>query len=234
MARSGFLPTVFLKTIPFFDTPYVTLLIGCFVSFLLNIICFYQRHYIAQFFQTCILASYTCFIAALVAYLQFHHKYSSLARSFSSPFGDKGAYLGIAIFGMSMIGIFLYHAAFPSCFLGALFIVSFGIFHFCLQQNQIFSEEEKQELFKAYLINANLATKDRILKKKKQMMMIESGGIKSHNNNSKNLLSRGGSISKSNQPHDLLSRLHSLSPSHPHPPGIFSLLPCNDLILSFC
>jgi amino acid transporter len=160
MARSGLLPEVFLRLTPVLDTPYVTLCLGCLLSFTCNIALYFQPELIDMFTITASLASYIVFIAAFIAFLQFHRNYSSLERSYTSPIGDKGAYLGIAVFLICIIGTVGFHDDVSHVFLPCIILVvcsvcSLLFYYFYLQHYHMFSDEEKEELFKAYLINGN-------------------------------------------------------------------------------
>lgn len=131
-------------------------IINCSFCFLLNVIQWSYPSLAESFVITYSLASYFVFVGAFLAYLQFHHKYSTLTRAFSSPLGDKGAILGLMIFLFGMITCigFQGKAAIFPCVLFTILIISLVIyFQVFMAKNQIFSEEERDELFKAYLIN---------------------------------------------------------------------------------
>lgn len=154
MAKSGLIPEVFQQVVPFLDTPYISLLTFALMNFVLNIIIFYNEDVIKHCAIITSLSTMIVYVAALAGYIFFHQKYSSLERFFASPFGTTGAFLGIIIFTFCFISA----AAFTDTqyvaltIVGAVAIVSAFYFIF-FSGEHIFSEEEKEELFKAYLVN---------------------------------------------------------------------------------
>lgn len=154
MAKSALIPEAFHYYTPFFHTPYVSLLAFTGLSFLLNVVVYYNEDLIRNFYLVTALSSFIVYIAALVGYIRFHHKYSSLERYFKSPFGVWGAYIGIMIFGCCFIGgaLFQYDRFVSIGIILVTGLLAFLYFLF-LSGEHVFSEEEKQELFKAYLVN---------------------------------------------------------------------------------
>lgn len=156
MTKSGLLPKILLKTLPFFETPYVALTIISILCFLLNIVLTYsEMKLMLIMIDICSLSSFIVFIGAFIAFLRFHLKYSSLSRYFKSPLGDKGAWIGLIIFILSFVGtVSSPKGGYISIVIIvgiSVMIVLFFIFH--VGKKHIFSEEEKEELFKAYLMN---------------------------------------------------------------------------------
>jgi len=94
----------------------------------------------------------------------FKDKYSSLAREFHSPIGNYGAVLWLAIFGMNFIGILCdFNVVEIKCHGSYLlywpYYQRYSISLSYIHGNKTFSQEEKDQLFKAYLINANTKTR---------------------------------------------------------------------------
>jgi amino acid transporter len=155
LANSGFSPPFFRWLIPVLETPYLALLGGCSCSFLLNVLIVYQEKALEQMIILTSLASQIVFVFAFLAYICFRGHYTSLVRSFVSPFGTVGAYIGLAIFSLSFIGTVAAQDGGWSpivTIVGAtiFMVVCYVIF---IGGNQSFSEEEKNKLFKAYLVN---------------------------------------------------------------------------------
>ncbi len=156
MAKSGLIPEIFQHEIPFLETPYVSLITFSFVSFMLNIALFYYDHLIGDFSLVASLSSFVVYVATLISYIAFHRKYSSLDRYFYSPFGKIGAFMGILIFAFCFVG----GVAFQDEPTAAIIIAIVGgvaiIYNVFFMKEHVFSEEEKKELFKAYLVNGKI------------------------------------------------------------------------------
>ncbi len=153
MAGSRLLPEMFQLTIPSFDTPYVSIIAFVLISFLLNIITFYYEDSIKTLYIMSSLSSFIVYTLALVGYIRFHKVYSSLERFFASPLGVYGAYVGIIIFAFCAVGGAAFQESFvPIIIIGVVAVMSVIYFIF-FSGEHVFSEEERKELFKAYLVN---------------------------------------------------------------------------------
>jgi ethanolamine permease len=174
MAKSGLLPEMFGYMTTMTDTPYVSLIAGTIVSFIVALLAFYDALYVSfkdDLKHLYMLSSYIVYMLLFACYIIFKEKYSSLARNFSSPFGIYGAIVGFGIFALDGIGVLIFECRDNQIPLIILVVSAIGMsiyFYLILQGNQQFSEEEKQDLFKAYLINANV--KSRAAVKKRQQL----------------------------------------------------------------
>lgn len=154
MAQSGFLPKCFTWTTPYLGTPYVGLFCGISLCLLINVISFYSPLFLSAVSNISILAGYIVFIATAFAYLIFSSNYSSLSREFSSPLGKFGAVITILIFLFCSIGILGYEPSNISLYVMiAIFIIPSFYYFLFIANHQIFSDEEKDNLFKAYVVN---------------------------------------------------------------------------------
>mmetsp|Transcript_25991 Transcript_25991/g.28363 ORF Transcript_25991/g.28363 Transcript_25991/m.28363 type:complete len:613 (-) Transcript_25991:559-2397(-) len=159
MAESGFLPKHFGWTTPYFGTPWVGLIIGVIFCFCLNILVHYNSYFYQLEYNLSLLAAYFVFVNACIAYIVFSYTYSSLAREFVSPLGKIGAVCAILVFSLCGLAI-IWLDQMEIILIGVNFIVG-SIYYFCfVAQHQVFSKEEQDNLFKAYVINANIAKKN--------------------------------------------------------------------------
>jgi len=165
MAKSGLLPEILGTMTHFTDTPYVALFVGLLMSFVLALLCFYNVFYPGfpdDVKHMYMLSSYIVYDFMFVSYIVFKFKYSSLPRSFSSPFGIFGAFVGLFVFAVNTIAILVQiqneelYPFYALLIATLLMIIYYLLF---LQKEQHFSEEEKEQLFKAYLINANVKSR---------------------------------------------------------------------------
>jgi amino acid transporter len=153
MAKSGLIHAVFKKVIPSRDTPYAALIGFSMMSFVLNIVTHFYTELVNYFDLVTSLSSFIVFISALIAYITFHKKYSVLERYFASPLGVIGAYVGILIFLLCFVGGMAFQDSYiPGTMVIAVAVIS-ALYFIFFSKGQTFSEEEKDELFKAYLVN---------------------------------------------------------------------------------
>jgi len=158
MAKSGLLPEVMGYMTPVTDTPYVALIVGSVVSFLLAYISannVFYADFASDLKYTYAFSSYVINAFMFISYIIFKHKYTSLARSYSSPFGISGAIVGLGVFIINSISclIFIKDSLTPLYIMLVTTVVVTIYYVLVLHGNQQFSEEEKEKLFKAYLIN---------------------------------------------------------------------------------
>ena len=161
MAKSGLLPDMIGNMSETTDTPYVALLVGMTLSFALALICYYDVFYVSfanDIKALYMLSSYIIYVFMFMSYIVFKSKYSSLTRSFDSPLGIYGAYVGLAVFVVDAFAVMVYYQnSLYALYVLAVATLLMAIYYFTfLHGNQQFSEEEKEKLFKAYLINGKL------------------------------------------------------------------------------
>lgn len=155
IAQSGLLPNVFTHTLPGFNTPYISISLGCLLCFVINIYGYYNENVIPNVKTIGFLAFQLVIINAFICYIIFAIKFSEMERKFKSPFGIWGAIYGIFNFLQAIISMTVYKGdqsigiIFIVCYFVFISIIYFGYLH----KHQKFSEEEKRHLFKAYLIN---------------------------------------------------------------------------------
>jgi ethanolamine permease len=111
MAKSGILPEMFGYMTIETDTPYVSLIAGTIISFTFALLAFYDLPNVTfqnDLKRMYMLSTYVVFVISFLAYIQFKEKYSSLTRTYSSPLGIYGAFLGIGIFAIDTIGVVVF------------------------------------------------------------------------------------------------------------------------------
>jgi len=143
---------------PVTDTPWVGLVVGSVISFSLALICYnnsFYYNFTTDVKYTYALSSYVIYVFMFISYIIFKHKYTSLERSYSSPFGIYGAFVGMGVFAIHTVCILIYMKdSLTPLYIMLVTTALTTIYYFLvLHGNQQFSEEEKEKLFKAYLIN---------------------------------------------------------------------------------
>ena len=158
MAKSGLMPEFMGWMTPVTDTPWVGLVVGSVISFSLALICYnnsFYYNFTNDVKSTYALSSYVIYVFMFISYIIFKHKYTSLERSYSSPFGIYGAFVGMGVFAIHTVCILIYMKdSLTPLYIMLVTTALTTIYYFLvLHGNQQFSEEEKEKLFKAYLIN---------------------------------------------------------------------------------
>lgn len=196
IAKSGFLPSIFTYTAPQTKTPIVSLVVSAAVGAAVSLYVYYNDDYYNIIVDLTIFSSHFVFLNAFVAYLFFLKKFSSMPRSFRNPLGIWGALYGIGnnIFGILSVILDNYNEwVFFSLYLLLGFFGFITIFYWSyMVRNQIFSEEEKKLMFKAYLINgkhsytSNFDTLTNYLaNREKRVRMLRNNRVSAATNGSK-------------------------------------------------
>lgn len=202
ITKSGLLPSLFKKTLPGSGAPYVCYAVVALAGVALNLHGLSYPSDLTEIRALSLIASYFIFICCFIAYLAFRRKFSSMTRSFTNPLGDYAAIYGIINFVSAGIGV-IFYSSMNLLFLvvlGGYLVVASIFFWVYLVHNQKFSEEEKQIMFKAYLINANRNMRKNRLKKVGPLSggsenVSGGGGSKSRTNTNTNTAARGKIIS---------------------------------------
>ncbi len=167
ISKSGLLFKVFATTTPLLGSfPYMSYLVTAIIGTGLNIYVFYYPDAFQEIRNISVITSHLIFLFAFVAYLLFKLRHSSLTRSFHSPLGVYGAWYGFLNYLLGLIWFLFfaengYHSLYAVCCLTGVISIYFWCY---LVKHQQFSEEEKKLMFKAYLINANRAKRNRMCK----------------------------------------------------------------------
>jgi len=192
MAKSGLLP-IQLSYMSWSNTPYIASICGTLVCFFIVLCAYYNVFYISfstDLFRISVLCSYIVYLMLFYSYLIFKDKYSSLAREFHSPLGMFGALLGMTIFSMNAIGMLGFECGqtnqMPLIILSSITCLSTIVYYFILHGNQTFSPEERDQLFKAYLINANIKTRQMMKQRNKAAAAAANIAINANSNNINN------------------------------------------------
>ncbi len=158
LSKSGMMPTFLDKTIPVVETPYLCFAVSGIVGVVLGMYAITNPDSLDSIRGLSLIATFLIFITFFVAYMVFRRKFSSVERSFVNPFGDATPIFGIINFLFASVTILFYQGNNRPIYLAGLtgYLLLATIFFWTyLVKNQKFSDEEKQLMFKAYLINAN-------------------------------------------------------------------------------
>ena len=145
MSRSGLFPPVLTRTYGQYKTPYMAVIAGSVMSYLIVILAFFVPIVKTYLFNVCMMAGYTAYASQLVGFMLFRVRHSDQERLFVSPLGMAGAVYPLIVFSMSAISVMGFQndnsIAFI-IFLG-LVILSSIYYYFYAKNRQYFSTEEK-------------------------------------------------------------------------------------------
>jgi ethanolamine permease len=163
--------TTFASSIVGKSVPYMALFSGSFISFAVTLLILLlpssattSDHSISNTAMSHLgdiaaFAAYITYIYLFCSYITFKGRYSTVARTFESPLGVYGALLGLAIQFVQIISIIGFRdrpRQVALIVIGILGVVG-SIFYFqYLAKKQKFSDSEKKEFFKAYLIKGKI------------------------------------------------------------------------------
>ena len=145
MSRSGLFPPILTRTYGKFKTPYVAIIVGSVLSYLIVILAFFVPIVQTYLFNVCIMAGYTAYASQLVGFILFRVRHGDQERLFVSPLGMAGAVYPLIVFSMSAISVMGFQNDNSIAFIIFLGIVvlSSVYYYFYAKNRQYFSAEEK-------------------------------------------------------------------------------------------
>ena len=155
MGKSGLVNTWLGYDMPYLNTPVNALLFGAAIGFLVG--CRYQYLDPIKYeslFHINLIGAVCVYFTQFISFIVFRWYYPTIKREFTSPLGIYGAVYGIVLF----IPVFVALVALET----SIMIMAFVVYVIALtmyyvlvvRHRQMFSEEEKTVLFKAYLMKS--------------------------------------------------------------------------------
>jgi ethanolamine permease len=159
MAKSKLLPSIFTRTIKDTNIPYVALIIGSIIGYVIMVIFHsngigYTSPITWNFWNACLMGSYFTFMVMFFSYIIFNVKYSNLHRKFRSPLGLAGGIYGViafCFFYSGLIGFSNDNYVGIQYFLVFIGVVSVYYFTYA-RYRQCFSTEEQAILLVVYVM----------------------------------------------------------------------------------
>lgn len=166
MADSNIWPVVLQKTYGPYQTPYVAVLVGCFLVLMFAFFARYSidEHCMIVFGGISLLGTSFIYVMISCSYHVFKLRYSALPNDYCNPFGRLAAYLGGMIFALMMVAIVTYYPdATEIVFSFVIYLVACSLYYyFYARHHQCFSKEEQSKLFVAYVINSNRKSRSKL------------------------------------------------------------------------
>jgi ethanolamine permease len=155
MGKSGLANFWLGYDVPGFKTPVPALLFGFVVGY-----CVGLRYYFFEILphedllSISLLGATATYCSQFFSFIVFRLHYSSIKREFTSPLGIAGAVYGLLVFLLTFIVIAGFEKS-PAIEIFAVYVGILIVYYFAVvQKRQVFSEEERTVLFKAYLIKS--------------------------------------------------------------------------------
>jgi ethanolamine permease len=156
MGQSGLVSHVLGDTITGWTTPVYALVGGSLVALASCFLMHYSETVRRQVFNICMLCALASYGTQFASFVVLRTKYvTSIKREFVSPLGMFGAAWGCLVFFVVFISIcgFQDNVIAIAAFIGFLLLVS--VYYVCVASaRQFFSEEEKDVMFKAYVLKS--------------------------------------------------------------------------------
>lgn len=153
MGKSGLAPLWLGYDIPHRNTPVPALIFGAIVGFLIGLrYFFWEAIQHESLFSVSLQGAVIVYCSQFISFIMFRLYYPTIKREFVSPVGIAGAIFGICVFLLVFIILAGLEAS-PGIIAFAVYIAVLTAYYFLVVvHRQIFSEEEKTVLFKAYLM----------------------------------------------------------------------------------
>ena len=159
MGKSALLNPWFGNTVSVRNTPIVALVTGTAVSFAMCIAMQYSKESRDAIYDLSVLAAMITYLSIFVSFVMFRWYFPTIQREFISPLGVPGAVYGFLVFFLTLISI----CGFQQDQIALIvFVVTLAVasiyYYFVVSKRQMFSDEEKTVMFKAYLIKSTYYT----------------------------------------------------------------------------
>jgi ethanolamine permease len=153
MGESRLMPAFFAGELQGRHTPINALIIGSVLGYALCMIEYFKPSVGIYLYNISVAGAFFTYLSILFSFVAFRLYFPTITREFISPLGYAGAFYGMAVFGLaftSIAGFQPKHISI-STFSG-LIVVATAYYFWVVEKRQVFSEEEKTVMFKAYLL----------------------------------------------------------------------------------
>jgi amino acid transporter len=158
MGQSRLLNPVFARELPGRHTPIVALVVGSLLGYALCLIVYFKPGISIYLYNISMMGAFTTYLSIFLSFWRFRDCFSTIKREFVSPLGKAGAAYGFAVFSLGIAAIcgFQKTQIAVSTFSGMV-VVATAYYYLVVEKRQVFSEEEKTVMFKAYLVKGELS-----------------------------------------------------------------------------
>jgi L-asparagine transporter-like permease len=160
MANSKLLPKVCKLTTDSSGTPYVAMIAGSIVGYGICLLCYFVPSITIHLFDICILSAFMTYSSQSISYIYMKIHYSSIERAFKSPLGIYGAVFALVVWVLGAISVVVFanDDYFAVKVFSSLCAILGLYYYFFVRATQTISDEERQILFVAHVINCKCRT----------------------------------------------------------------------------
>jgi L-asparagine transporter-like permease len=164
MGESRLMNPICAGELPGRHTPINALVIGSTLSFALCMLEYFKPEVGLYLYNISVMGAFFTYMSIFLSFLSFRLYYPTITKEFHSPLGVAGAYYGMAVFALAIVSICGFQEKQVSittfsCVLGVAILYYF----WAVEKRQVFSEEEKKVMFKAYLLKGVVLSHDQVL-----------------------------------------------------------------------
>ena len=159
MARSGLLNRAIGQDLPGRKSPVYALLVGFVLGYAACLATYFYPTVGKQLVNIAMLGTIASYFSQFASFVMLREAYPTIKREFVSPLGIAGAVYGSAVFALVFVGICLFQTDYIAIAVFAVFVAVISIYYYLVvRHRQSFSEEEKEVLFRAYLLKSKFKT----------------------------------------------------------------------------
>jgi len=155
MGKSGLLNPKFGWELPGRNTPVVALVVGSAFGYMLCVIQHIYPDTADQIYSLSILGAVFTYLSIFASFCMFRWYFPTIKREFTSPLGMYGAAYGAVVFLLCFISVCGFQKDRLAIIVFVIIIAVASIYYYLVvRKRQVFSEEEKTVMFKAYLMKS--------------------------------------------------------------------------------
>ena len=157
MARSGLLNRAIGQDLPGRKSPVYALLLGFVLGYAACLATYFYPTVGNQLINIALLGTIASYFSQFASFVVLREAYPTIKREFVSPLGIAGAVYGCTVFALVFVGICAFQADYIPSAVFAVFVATMSAYYYVVvRHRQSFSEEEKEVLFRAYLVKSKL------------------------------------------------------------------------------
>ena len=153
MGLSGLLNPICARELADRHTPVGALVIGSILSYALCLLIYFKPSIRQYTYNISMMGAFATYLSIFLSFWIFRNHYPTITREFISPVGMPGAVYGFLVFALAFIAICGFQKTQVAvCTFVVLSLLCSVYYYAVVQKRQVFSEEEKTVMFKAYLV----------------------------------------------------------------------------------
>ena len=153
MGLSGLLNPICARELADRHTPVGALVIGSILSYAICLLIYFKPSIRQYTYNISMMGAFATYLSIFLSFWIFRNHYPTITREFISPVGMPGAVYGFLVFALAFIAICGFQKTQVAvCTFVVLSLLCSVYYYAVVQKRQVFSEEEKTVMFKAYLV----------------------------------------------------------------------------------